>query len=92
MAHRTKATTFAQAWLKDTAAWPVIGVIVGACALSAGASVRYLTKCPHVHWNKENRSSPIRDDVNETKWNSHRDAIRLMSDNRINTFQEKSRQ
>ncbi|OQR92289.1 transmembrane protein [Thraustotheca clavata] len=92
MAHRAKATTFAQAWLKDTAAYPIIGVIAGACLLSAGASVRYLTKCPHVHWNKENRMSPIRDNVNETKWNSHRDPIRLLSENRINSFQEKSKQ
>jgi len=83
-----KATTAAAIWLKDPAAWPIIAVIGGACALAAGASARYLTKCPDVHWNKSNRQSPIRDNqVNAQKWRSHKDGVRNFSENRINAHQ-----
>ncbi|KAF0687619.1 Aste57867_20603 [Aphanomyces stellatus] len=88
MSHK-KATTFAQAWLRDTAAYPIIAVIAGACSLTAFASVRYLTASPEVHWNKDNRKSPL---VNEESvarnWNTHRNGFRNWSENAINKHQQ----
>ncbi|CAK4362978.1 unnamed protein product [Aphanomyces euteiches] len=88
MSHR-KATTFVQAWLKDTAAYPIIAVIGGALGLTTFSSIRYLTASPEVHWNKENRSTPLAANEHLAKgWNSHRGGFRTWSENAINKHQK----
>jgi hypothetical protein len=81
---KRKATSFMATWLSDPAAYPIIGVIAGACSLSVFAGVRFLTMSPEVHWNKRNRMSPIVDEINSKSWNSHRRALAFMHSNRIN--------
>ncbi|RHY30189.1 hypothetical protein DYB32_004556 [Aphanomyces invadans] len=83
-----KATTFAQAWLRDTAAYPIIAVIGGALCLTAFSSARYLAASPEVHFNKANRGNPVISEENVKGWNSHRKGIRNWSENKINQHQK----
>ncbi|ETV67652.1 hypothetical protein H257_16242 [Aphanomyces astaci] len=83
-----KATTFAQAWLSDTAAYPIIAVIGGALGLTTFSSIRYLSASPEVHFNKANRGNPVISEESAKGWNSHRNGIRTWSENKINQHQK----
>ncbi len=81
---------FTKRWLSDPAAYPIIGVIVGAVGLCTAASTRYLFKSPDVQWNKDDRSNKtVRENQEEgLKFTSHRTPLAYMSPNVINTHGE----
>ncbi|ETW09899.1 hypothetical protein H310_00338 [Aphanomyces invadans] len=72
----SRAATFARTWLMDPSTYPILGIM--ACALSGATFtiVRYSTRHPDVHFDKDRRQDMFTyAPVEGTQWRAHRLAI-----------------